>query len=40
MDNVCERAAMAEADTLLVKKTVFSGMTVAAAMKNWEVRFE
>ncbi len=40
VDNVCERAAMAEADTLLVKKTVFSGMTVAAAMKNWEVRFE
>lgn len=39
VDNVCERAAMVGAQTLLVRKTVLDGVTVAAAMENWEVRF-
>ncbi len=40
VDNVCERAAMMQANTLLIEKTVFNGVTVAAAVKSWEVRFE
>lgn len=39
VDNVCERAAMVGAQTLLVRKTALDGVTVAAAMENWEVRF-
>lgn len=31
VDNVCERAALRNAETLLVKKTARSGVTVAAA---------
>lgn len=40
VDNVCERAAMAGAKKLLVRKTALEGVTVAAAAKAWEVRFE
>lgn len=40
VDNVCERAAMVGADTLIVKKAVDCGVTVAVAAENWEVRFE
>lgn len=40
VDNVCERAAMMDADKLLVKKTVQNGVTVAVAAKKWEVHFE
>ena len=40
VDNVCERAAMAGAEKLLVKKTIHDGVTVAVAMTNWEVHFE
>lgn len=39
VDNVCERAALKGADTLLVKKTAGDGVTVAVAAENWEVRF-
>ena len=39
VDNVCERAALRDAETLLVKKTARSGVTVAAAAEHWEVRF-
>ena len=39
VDNVCERAALRNAETLLVKKTARSGVTVAAAAEHWEVRF-
>lgn len=39
VDNVCERAAMADADRLLVKKTAVDGVTVAVGLKNLEVRF-
>ncbi len=39
VDNVCERAALRNAETLLVKKTARSGVTVAAAAEYWEVRF-
>ncbi len=34
VDNVCERAALAEADELIVKKTVFHGVTVAVAAEK------
>ncbi len=40
VDNVCERAAMIGAEMLLVRKTIVDGVTVAAAVKAWEVRFE
>ena len=39
VDNVCERAAMVGARTLLVRKTTLDGVTVAVAMEDWEVRF-
>ena len=38
-DNVCERAALREADTLLVRKTALDGVTVAVAAEEMEVRF-
>lgn len=40
VDNVCERAAMYEAEKLLVKKNVVNGVTVAVAAEPWEVCFE
>ena len=39
VDNVCERAALLGAETLLVRKTAQSGVTVAVAAEHWEVRF-
>ena len=39
VDNVCERAALVGADTILVKKTACHGVTVAVARKKWEVHF-
>ena len=39
VDNVCERAAMRGAQTLLVRKTAINGVTVAVAIEHWEVRF-
>ena len=39
VDNVCERAALAGADHLIVKKTACHGVTVAVSMENWEVHF-
>ena len=38
-DNVCQRAALAQADTLLVKKTCCGAVTVAVAAQHWEVHF-
>ncbi|MBQ3380033.1 MAG: cobalt-precorrin 5A hydrolase [Clostridia bacterium] len=40
VDNVCERAAMAGAHELVVKKTAAGGVTVAVAAENTEVCFE
>ncbi|MBR2742517.1 MAG: cobalt-precorrin 5A hydrolase [Clostridia bacterium] len=40
VDNVCERAAMAGAHRLIVKKTARDGVTVAVAAQYTEVRFE
>ena len=40
VDNVCERAAMICADELIIRKTAANGVTVAAALKKTEVRFE
>lgn len=40
VENVCERAALLGAERLIVKKTVFGGVTVAVAAEHWEVRFE
>ncbi len=40
VDNVCERAAMVNAESLIVKKTICSGVTVAVAAESWEVHFE
>ena len=40
VDNVCERAALINADKLIVKKTARDGVTVAVAVKNMEVGFE
>ncbi len=40
VDNVCERAALMEADYLIVKKTACNGVTVAVAVENLEVQFE
>lgn len=39
VDNVCERAALMEADKLLVNKTARDGVTVALALKSMEVQF-
>ena len=39
VDNVCERAALLGAERLLVKKTADCGVTVAVAVKHWEVHF-
>lgn len=39
VDNVCERAALLGAETLLVKKTARNGVTVAVAAEHLEVRF-
>ena len=39
VDNVCERAAMVGAQTLLVRKTAGGGVTIAVAAEKWEVRF-
>lgn len=39
VENVCERAAMAGAETLIVKKTACNGVTVAVAQEHWEVDF-
>lgn len=39
VDNVCERAAMIGAKQLIVPKTVFSGVTIALAAEEKEVRF-
>ena len=37
--NVCERAAMCGAETLLITKTAADGVTVAAALGKWSVTF-
>ena len=39
VDNVCQRAAMLGAETLLAEKTACGGVTVAVAAEHWEVRF-
>ena len=39
VDNVCERAAMMQAQTLLVAKTALDGVTVAVGLEHWEVHF-
>lgn len=39
VDNVCERAALRDAEKLIVKKTAEDGVTVALAAESWEVRF-
>ena len=39
-DNVCERAALKDADRLIIPKTAENGVTVAAAVKLLEIRFE
>lgn len=39
VDNVCERAALNDAETLLVRKTALNGVTVAVAAEKTEVRF-
>lgn len=40
VDNVCERAALMGAETLIVKKRALNGVTVAVAAEKLEVRFE
>lgn len=40
VDNVCERAALLDAERLIVKKTALNGVTVAVAEKHWEVCFD
>ncbi len=40
VDNVCERAALINADKLIVRKIVMNNITVAIAAKKWEVNFE
>lgn len=40
VDNVCERAAMVEAERILVGKTAENGVTVAIAAEKLEVSFE
>ena len=39
VDNVCERAALAAAERLLIEKTALGGVTVALAAEHWEVDF-
>ena len=39
VDNVCERAALLDAEKLIVQKTARNGVTVAVAAEHWEVRF-
>ena len=39
VDNVCERAALKDAEKLIVKKTALHGVTVAIAAETLEVRF-
>lgn len=39
VDNVCERAALLDAERLIVKKTALGGVTVAIAAERREVRF-
>ena len=39
VDNVCERAALLDAEELIVQKTARDGVTVAVAAEHWEVRF-
>lgn len=39
VDNVCERAALKDADKLIIKKTACNGVTVAAAVEYLEVNF-
>lgn len=39
VDNVCERAALLGAEKLIARKTARDGVTVAAAVEHWEVRF-
>ena len=39
VDNVCERAALLDAEELIVQKTARDGVTVAGAAEHWEVRF-
>ncbi len=39
VDNVCQRAAMLGAKTLLVSKTALDGVTVAIAENDWEAVF-
>ncbi len=39
VDNVCERAALASSDRIIVKKTALDGVTVAVGVKNKEVQF-
>ena len=39
VDNVCERAALASSDGIIVKKTALNGVTVAVGVKNKEVQF-
>lgn len=40
VDNVCQRAAMVGADTIIVKKTALGCVTVAVGAEHWEVHFE
>ena len=40
VDNVCERAALAGADSLIVGKTVWNGVTVAVAAERLKQRHE
>ena len=40
VDNVCERAALREAGTLLVPKTVRNHVTVAVAQEDLRIRFD
>lgn len=40
VDNVCERAALTGADRLIEEKTVYSGITLAAAITDIEISFE
>ena len=37
VDNVCERAALLDAEKLIVQKTARDGVTVAVAAEHWEV---
>ena len=39
VDNVCERAALMNADRIVIHKTAMDGVTVALAQKTWEVAF-